>query len=274
MIHHGRTLAFALFASLVGACRHGTATDPGESCDLDVSRVVATPATPPPVAFRVLAFTKTAGYHHASIPAGVRALKALGLATGFTLDTTSDAATFTASGLAPYRVVVFLNTTGDVLAPAQQTALEQFLSAGNGWVGVHSASDTEYEWPWYQSMLGAHFVSHPAIQQAQVSIVDANHVSTTGIVSPWQRIDEWYNFSNALPAEIHVLARVDEASYTGGGMGGDHPIAWTHVYGGGRAWYTAMGHTSCSYVERAYLTHLRGGVLWAAGADSLAARPF
>ena len=264
----------ALFASLAGACRHDTGTDPGESCDLDVSRVVATPATPPTVVFRVLAFTKTAGYHHASIPAGVRALKALGLATGFSVDTSSDAAMFSASTLAPYRVVVFLNTTGDVLTAAQQAALEQFVSSGNGWVGVHSASDTEYEWPWYQSMLGAHFVSHPAIQPARVSIADATHISTTGIASPWERIDEWYNFSSTLPAHVHVLARVDEASYAGGGMGTDHPIAWTHGYVGGRAWYTAMGHTSCSYVERAFLTHLRGGVLWAAGADSLAARPF
>lgn len=274
MTVHGRILAIAVCTCLTGACRERSATDPGESCDLDVSRVVATPATPPPVAFRVLAFTKTAGYRHASIPAGVRALRALGAATGFSVDTTSDGALFTSSGLAPYRVVAFLNTTGDVLTAPQQAALEQFLSSGNGWVGVHSASDTEYEWPWYQSMLGAHFVSHPTIQQARVVIVDPDHLSTTGIASPWTRLDEWYNFSNALPADAHVLARVDETSYSGGAMGAQHPIAWMHVYGGGRAWYTAMGHTSCSYVERAYLTHLRGGVLWAASADSLATRPF
>ena len=269
-----RAALIAVGALLGLACGRQQATEPGESCDLDLSRVVATPPAPLPVAFRALVFTKTAGYRHASIAAGVRALVALGGATGFAVDTTSDAATFTAAGLAPYRAVVFLNTTGDVLSAAQQTSLEQFVAAGGGWAGIHSAADTEYDWAWYQSMLGTHFASHPAIQQARVTIADATHPSTSGIASPWLRTDEWYNFASVLPADVRILAKLDEASYAGGSMGPVHPIAWTHLYGGGRAWYTAMGHTSCSYVERAFLTHIRGGVLWVAGADSLAARPF
>jgi type 1 glutamine amidotransferase len=267
------TLAFMALLGPI-ACRHNNVTEPGESCDLDVSRVVATPATAPPIAFRALVFTRTAGFRHASIPAGLRALRALGAATGFAVDTTSDPSIFTAAGLAPYHVVIFLNTTGDVLNAAQQTAFEQFFTGGGGWVGINSASDTEYEWPWYQSMLGAHFINHPAVQQARAVIVDGAHLSTAGLTTPWTRTDEWYNFSNALPSTAHTLVRLDESTLTGGTMGADHPIAWTHEYSGGRAWYTAMGHTSCSYVERAFLAHLRGGVLWAARADSLAGKPF
>jgi cytochrome c len=267
------TLAVAALLGAV-ACRHNDVTEPGESCDPDISRVVTTPSPAPPVAFRALVFTRTAAFHHASIPAGARALRALGVATGFAVDTTSDPSVFTAAGLGPYHVVVFLNTTGDVLNAAQQAAFEQFIAGGRGWAGIHSASDTEYDWPWYQAMLGAHFVSHPAVQEARAVIVDAAHSSTAGITTPWTRTDEWYNFSNALPAAAHALVRLDEATYSGGTMGAAHPIAWTHDYSGGRAWYTAMGHTSCSYVERAFLTHIRGGVLWAAGADSLAGRPF
>lgn len=264
----------ALSAMLSIGCSQQTATAPGESCDLDVARAVAAPATPLPVAFRVLVFTKTAGYHHPSIATGTQVIVALGAATGFAVDTTSMATAFTASGLAPYRVIMFLNTTGDVLNAAQQSAFEQYMGGSGNWVGVHSATDTEYDWPWYQTMLGTHFASHSTIQPARVVIADGVHTSTIGLPVPWTRDDEWYNFASALPADAHVLLRVDERSYSGGTMGADHPIAWTREVNGARTWYTALGHTSCSYVERAFLTHLRGGILWAAHAESLSTRPF
>lgn len=255
-------------------CNHTSATEPGESCNLAVSRVISAPTGPLPVAFRVLVFTKTAGFHHASIATGTKAIIALGAATGFLVDTTSAASVFTTAGLAPYRVVMFLNTTGDVLTTAQQAAFEQYVGGGGNWAGVHGAADTEYDWPWYQTLVGTHFLSHPAIQSARVMIVDGAHVSTAGLPAQWTRTDEWYNFANPLPADAHVLARVDEGSYSGGTMGMDHPIAWTREVNGSRVWYSALGHTSCSYVEHDFLAHLRGGILWAAHAESLSTRAF
>lgn len=274
MRRHRYAGALVLGAMFVTACGRKTPTEPGESCNLDVSRAVATPTTPLPVAFRVLVFTKTAGYHHASIATGTRAIKALGAATGFLVDTTSEATIFTAAGLAPYTVVVFLSTTGDVLNPTQQTAFENFITGGGNWVGVHSATDTEYDWPWYQTLLGTHFVSHSAVQPARVLIVDGVHASTQGVPRPWPRTDEWYNFANTLPADAHVLLRIDESSYAGGTMGTDHPIAWTREVNGARVWYTAMGHTSCSFVDHDFLIHVRGGIIWAAHAESLSVRSF
>ena len=263
-----------LSAMLSAGCGHKSATEPGESCNLDVARVVATPGTPLPTAFRVLVFTKTAGYHHPSIATGTRAVIALGAATGFAVDTTSLATAFTTAGLAPYKVVMFLSTTGDVLNPSQQTALEEFVGSGGNWVGVHSATDTEYDWAWYKAMVGTHFLSHSGVVPARVLVADDTHVSTSGLPTQWVRTDEWYNFANALPSDAHVLLRVDEASYSGGTMGGDHPIAWTRELNAARVWYTALGHTSCSFVDRDVLLHLRGGILWAAHAESLAVRPF
>ncbi|MFL5804374.1 MAG: ThuA domain-containing protein [Roseiflexaceae bacterium] len=225
-----------------------------------------TPAAPAPSAElpRVLLFSKTTGFRHESIPDAIAALEELGARHGFAVDTTEDAATFTDDRLGRYRAVVFLMTTGDVLDDAQQAAFERYIRAGNGYVGVHSASDTEYAWPWYGELVGAYFSNHPAIQQARIQIEDSAHPSTAGLPNPWTRTDEWYSFRTNPRARVHVLATLDESTYQGGTMGIDHPFAWYHDYDGGRAWYTAGGHTSASYAEPEFLRHLLGGLLYAA----------
>lgn len=214
---------------------------------------------------RVLVFTKTAGFRHESIPAGIAALCALGEDDGLAVELTGDAGAFTDSNLARFDGVVFLNTTGDVLDTDQEGAFERYVRGGGGFAGVHSASDTEHGWPWYGELVGARFVSHPQVQQATVQVVEGTHPSTRGLPAAWIRTDEWYDFDSAPSAGIQVLATVDEASYQGGSMGVPHPIAWYHGFEGGRSWYTGMGHTTESYAEPDFLDHLRGGVLWAAG---------
>jgi cytochrome c len=225
----------------------------------------AAPAAAPP--FRVLAFTKTTGFRHSSIPAAVAALQALGEKNNFAVDQTEDGGAFTDANLARYRVVVFLLTTGDVLDDPQQAAFQRFIEAGHGWVGVHSASDTEYDWSWYGGLLGAYFFSHPAIQQATLTVADPAFPATAGLPARWTRTDEWYGFrTNPRPA-VHVVLTIDETSYdpADATMGADHPMAWWHDYDGGRAFYTALGHTDESYSEPLFLSHLLGGVQWAAG---------
>jgi type 1 glutamine amidotransferase len=214
--------------------------------------------------YRVLVFSKTRGFRHDSIPAGITAIKKLAVEKDFAVDTTEDATLFTDSNLARYKVLIFLNTTGDVLDDAQQAAMERFIRSGNGYVGVHSASDTEFSWPWYGKLVGAYFDSHPAIQTATIRIENRSHPSTKSLPDPWSRRDEWYNFRTNPRSRVNVLARVDESSYTGGKQGADHPIAWYQIYDGGRSWYTALGHTKESYQEPDFLTHLAGGIEWAA----------
>jgi hypothetical protein len=218
-------------------------------------------------AFGVLVFTKTAGYRHRSIPAGIEAIKALGEANGFRVDASESASLFTDGNLARYRVVVFLNTTGDILGPEEQGAFERFIRRGGGFVGIHSATDTEYDWPWYGRLIGAYFLNHPAIQRA-VLTVDRSDRSTAHLPVRWTRTDEWYNFQEDPGEAVQVLVRLDEGTYSGGKMGANHPITWYHTYDGGRAWYTAMGHTEESYAEPDFLTHLLGGIRWAAGVAS------
>lgn len=214
----------------------------------------------------MLAFSRTTGFRHDSIPAAIELLRRLGADNGFDVVATEDPGIFTDSGLAPFRVVVFLLTTGTVLDPEQRAAFERYIGSGNGFVGVHSAADTEYSWDWYGQLLGARFKTHPAVQQATVNVEDPNHPSTSRLPQPWVRTDEWYDFRANPRGSVHVLLTVAESTYKGGGMGADHPIAWCHEFGGGRSWYTALGHSTDSYTtDEAFATHLLGGINWASG---------
>ncbi|MGW2835365.1 ThuA domain-containing protein [Streptomyces sp. NPDC001286] len=222
---------------------------------------------------RVLVFSKTAGFRHDSIPDGVAAVRQLGSEAGFTVDATEDATAFTAKNLRRYDAVVFLSTTGDVLDAVQQSAFEGYIRHGGGYVGVHAAADTEYDWAFYGGLAGAYFQSHPAIQPATVDVEDRAHPATSGLARTWSRTDEWYNYRSNPRDRAHVLASLDESSYNGGTMNGDHPIAWCQNYRGGRAFYTGGGHTKESYAEPAFRQHLLGGIRWAVGDAQADCRP-
>lgn len=211
---------------------------------------------------RILVFSKTKGYHHASITVGAPAIYKLGQENGFDVDTTSDAAVFTHKGLKPYAAVVFLSTTGDVLNNEQQEAFQRYIHSGHGYMGIHAATDTEYDWPWYNQLVGAQFKSHPKQQEAVLNITDPSDASTSHLPNPWKRKDEWYNFKN-LQNGLHVLISIDEKSYSGGENGDVHPMAWKHEFDGGRAFYTELGHTDESYTDPLYLKHILEGIRYA-----------
>ncbi|MET8838110.1 lectin [Micromonospora sp. NPDC004540] len=235
-----------------------------------------TPATPAAAAdapYDVLVFSKTAGFRHDAIPAGIQAVRDLGAANNFTVTATEDAAQFTTANLARFEAVVFLNTTGDVLNATQQAAFEAYIGGGGGYVGVHAAADTEYDWPFYGNLVGAWFASHPAIQPANVKVEDRGHAATAHLPQTWNRTDEWYNYRTNARSTAHVLATLDESSYSGGSMGGDHPHAWCKAYAGGRSFYTGGGHTQASYTEAAFRAHLLGGIRYAAGRSKADCRP-
>ncbi|MEH0939287.1 ThuA domain-containing protein, partial [Micromonospora psammae] len=227
--------------------------------------IPASPASAADAPYDVLVFSKTAGFRHDSIAVGTQAIRDLGAANSFTVTATEDAAAFTTGNLAQYEAVVFLNTTGDVLNATQQTAFESYIGSGGGFVGVHSAADTEYNWSFYGNLVGAYFASHPAIQQANVKVENRAHAATAHLPQTWTRTDEWYNYTTNARSTARVLATLDESSYSGGSMGADHPHAWCKTYSGGRAFYTGGGHTQASYSEAAFRAHLLGGIRYAAG---------
>jgi type 1 glutamine amidotransferase len=233
--------------------------------------LTAVPASAAPLT-KVLVFSKTAGFRHSSIPNGIAAIQQLGAQNGFSVTATEDAAQFTTANLAQYQAVVWLSTTGDVLNDSQQAAFQSYIGAGGGYVGVHAAADTEYDWPWYGGLVGAYFSSHPAIQQATFRVEDAGNIATAHLPQSWVRTDELYNYRTNPRAAVRVLMNLDESTYTGGTMG-DHPITWCQNYGGGRAFYTGLGHTEESYTDANFTRMLLGGIQFAGGAQAADCTP-
>lgn len=214
---------------------------------------------------KVLVYSKTRGYHHNSIAKAIPAIMQLGKENNFRVDTTTDSSLFTPENLHQYKAVIFLNTTGDVLNEEQQKAFENYIIHGGGYVGVHAATDTEYGWPWYNSLVGAYFKSHPKQQEATLHIVDSNFMATKNLPTTWKHFDEWYNFKSTQFDKVHILITADEKSYTGGENGELHPISWYHEMQAGRAFYTALGHTDDCYKDNLFLQHLLGGIEYAMG---------
>jgi uncharacterized protein len=213
---------------------------------------------------QILVFHKTAEFRHDSIEPAIQTLQELADGLQLEVTATEDAAVFTPESLESFDVVVFLNTTGDVLDESQQTAMEQFIQAGRGFVGIHSAADTEYEWEWYGGLTGAFFDSHPEPQEAIVDIVEPEHPAVADLPEQFERYDEWYNFQSLPDTNVTILATVDESTYEGGNMGEPHPIVWAREYDGGRAVYIGFGHTSETFSEPLIRTLLSNSIAWTA----------
>lgn len=216
----------------------------------------------------VLVFSKTDGFRHGSIEAGVTALQKMGDENDFRVTATENADYFVEDSLKQYAAVIFMNTTRDVLNDVQQADFERYIQAGGGFVGVHAATDTEYDWPWYAKLVGAVFDNHPKIQEARLRVENRAHPATVHLDSVWMKSDEWYNFKNINP-DIKVLITIDENSYEGGTNQNKHPISWYHEYDGGRSFYTEMGHTDETFENPKFLAHLLGGIQYAMANDGL-----
>jgi glucose/arabinose dehydrogenase len=211
-----------------------------------------------PGGYRVLVFTRTTGARRDSIPAGVAAIKALGAANRFRVDVTENAGAFTADKLDDYRAVIFLNTTGDVLGPAQQSAFEAYIAAGGGYLGVHAAAETEPDWTFYRQLVGTSVTSASPVAPGVIDVADRAHPSTGKLAQKISLTEEWYTFASNVRGTAHVLATVDPST-------ADRPISWCRDYQGGRTFYTGLGHSKSSYANGAFQRHLLGGIEWAAG---------
>ncbi|WP_351227458.1 ThuA domain-containing protein [Streptomyces sp. NPDC002133] len=221
--------------------------------------------------FRVLVFSKVTNFFHDSIPAGIDAIKKLGSENGFEVEATDDATAFTDANLARFQAIVFNNTNstpekGDLLDAEQRAALQKYIRAGGGWVGVHAASASERDWQWYEGLVGAIFDQHPAVQTGRIKVLDQSHPSTRGLPELWERTEEWYNWRTNPTGKVHTLAQIKvRDGITGLDEGVDHPWSWCQNYDGGRSWFTAGGHAASAFQEEGFLKHLLGGIQWAAG---------
>jgi hypothetical protein len=235
--------------------------------------------------FKVLLVTETAGWHHESIDNGIVAINNLAATHNFELTRQQDAIKITAAGLKPYDAVIFLSTTANIFDEDEQKDFENFIKSGKGYVGIHAASDTEYDWEWYTKLVGRMFHIHPVQQTAKLKILDHNFPGLEHFPDTLLWTDEWYEFGPEKIPGLNYLVAVDENSYNpvvtwqnrdldpktgkmvarnGEGMGDLHPISWYHEFDGGRAFYTALGHIEKVYENQWFLDHLYGGIYYAA----------
>ena len=242
---------------------------------------IARPAIPEIARPAVLVFSKTNSFIHVdAIPAAKGLLQQLGVEQGWGVFVSDSGGVFNAEDLARFDVVVWNNVTGDVLTPEQREAFRHWLEVGGGFVALHAAGDNSHAgWPWYlDTVIRAHFIGHPMnpqFQSARVNVEQPLDPILAGMPNPWQHTDEWYSFAASPRApDVRVLAALDETSYSPGrfmgtelSMGTDHPIIWKHCVGGGRVFYSAMGHTAESYADPAYRDVLLRAIGWAARLD-------
>jgi len=207
----------------------------------------------------ILVFSKTTGFRHKSIEKGVETLQKIAKENNFAMRHSEDAALFNPDSLSRYDAVIFLNTTGDLFDSFQKNSLQEFIRSGKGYVGIHAATDTEFNWPWYGALVGAYFTRHPAVQEATIQVVDQAHQATQHLPKTWVLKDEWYEFKTIHP-DLQILMTLDESTYTGGQMGAFHPLSWCHEFEGGRAFYTGLGHEIAVYDNADFQQHILGGI--------------
>jgi type 1 glutamine amidotransferase len=226
---------------------------------------------------RVLVYTKNQIgprlYVHDNIPASVAALKKLGAENNFIVDVSDDASVFSAANLKKYKVIVFDNTNNEIFDNEEQkAALQSYIRGGGGFVGIHSASGSMRQWPWFWSVLGGKFSRHAKLQKFAVHVKDPKNISTAHLPASFEWTDEFY-YVDHMPEGLHVLLAGDltklddpgKEQYPGKKFGDEFPLAWCHEYDGGREWYTALGHQKEHYSDPVFTRHLLGGILWAMG---------
>lgn len=233
---------------------------------------------------RVVVFTRTTGYRHNSIPTAISTIQQLGAANGIDVVATEDPGFFTPAAMEGLTAIVFANTVGNVLTDPARAAIQDFVTSGGGWMGVHAAADTEYDWPFYTELLsGGRFLCHPLVNQPGCIVREsATHLSTAHLPQRWTiPFEEYYSFRTNVRGTAQVLLSIDEKSYLQdpntsllpsptppysfqkwvSGKMGDHPMCWQRPIGNGFSWYTALGHEKKLYADAAYRQHLLGGLL-------------
>jgi type 1 glutamine amidotransferase len=235
------------------------------ACSSDRPATAPTAVAPPPgrSAVRVLMLTATAGFRHDSIPTARQAIASLAASGGFSVTATEDLSLINTDTLRSYDVVMFTLTSGELpFSASQKTALIDFVTNGHGFIGIHSATDTLYEWPDYGRLVGAYFKEHPWTQQGAVVVEDPTHPVNNGIAQRFSILEEFYTFQENPRGRVGVLLHLDPASV---GSTGDYPLAWAQSFGAGRAYYNALGHFSETWLDAHFQRMLVNAIVWTSG---------
>lgn len=226
---------------------------------------MASPPRAQAASFRVLVYSEVTNFRHDSIPAGVEAIKKLGAENGFEVEATDDSAVFNDTDLARFQAVVFNNTNSapgseDLLNADERAALQKYVRAGGGWVGLHAASASERDWGWYEGLVGAVFDRHPAVQTGRIKVLDHAHPCTKGLPDLWERTEEWYDWRTDPTSKVHTLAQIKPAPLTvdfssaGSGLPDGRPVPYAWDFDGNGTTDSTDAHPSYTYRTKGLVT--------------------
>jgi type 1 glutamine amidotransferase len=222
------------------------------------------PMGPTPLAphIRVLMVTATAGFRHDSIGTARQAVSSLETAGEFMVTPLEQVSLITRELLANYDVLFFALTSGELaFNTAQKAAILDYVMSGGGFIGVHSAADTLYDWPDYERLVGAYFQEHPWTQEGRVVVEDQSHPAAAGLGDRFSILEEFYTFRDNPRTRVQVLLSLDAGSV---GSSGDYPLAWAQSFGRGRTYYNALGHFSSTWNDPRFQRQLIGAIRWVA----------
>ncbi len=218
----------------------------------------------------ILVFSRTGGYRHESISSGIKMLYDMSPKQNWIITATEETSVFNPDILSGFDVVVFMNPTGDDLSSAEKQAFENFMKTGKGIVGVHSATDFEFKWPFWGNLIGGYFKTHPPAQTATIIFENMDHPAMKPFegMKTYTTFDEWYSFRENPRKNVKVLATLDESTIKKSGNDdwkmGDHPIIWYQEKDGMRSFYTGFGHTHEAFQDEKIMKHIKNAVNWAA----------
>lgn len=234
--------------------------------------------------FRVLVYSGGAHASPDTVRAGVDAVRRLGALNGFGVEATDDPDVFDDDRLTRFHAIVFNGASpspqgrnqdqereggreGAGLDAHARAALRTYIRAGGGWVGLHGAAAGTHDWDWYEGLVGATVDRATPVQTGRVEVLDHAHPSTVALPDLWERTEQWYNWRTDPAGTVHTLAGIRVRDGIAGlDEGAEHSWSWCRNYDGGRSWFTSGGGAAQDFRDRAFLSHLLGGIEWAAGA--------
>src|SRR4051794_13535369 len=218
---------------------------------------------------RLLYLTQSCGYRHEVLPYSQEVMQKIGQDSGaFEATCTDDVAQADWGNLDRFDAIAFC-TTGELpLSDAEKERLIQFVKGGKGFIGIHNATDTFYQYAPYGEMIGGYFSGHPWHQEVGIIVEDRNHPATRELPEKFRIHDEIYTHRDWSPEKTHVLMWLDNSTVdlekgAGKRENNDFAMAWCHPFGSGRVFYTALGHGMPTWTDERFHRHLLGGIQWA-----------
>ena len=224
---------------------------------------------------RVLVLAEQGTIHQGFVDAVKAMLDSLAPQMNMRLTYVSSMKDIKAGVLPTYHAILQLNYPPYAWSDASARDFERYIDEGQGgYIGFHHASllgdefDGYRMWQWFSDFMGGiRFRQYiAATTDGTVCVEDGEHPVMKGVPRTFTvPKDEWYTYDRDPRPGVHVLAHVDEASYTPPSdiRMGDHPVIWVNPAKKARNVYFQIGHHADLAHQPAFRQMLVNALHWA-----------